>query len=121
MSAGLHLERRLHDLLQRAVDAVPDPQLVLEALEVDVGCAATYCVTQDPVDELDDRRVIDRRRQRCGGRLVVLVLQHFEIAFGLFDLVEQRLHRAVGRVIVTLDCVAERELAREHRDRCRTA
>ena len=47
MSAAFIFMRRLHDLLQRAVDAVPDAQLVLEALEMDVRRAALHGVGQD--------------------------------------------------------------------------
>ena len=57
----LHLERRLHDLEQRAVDAVAHPDLVLERLEVDVARAPLHRVGQDAVDQLDDRRVVDLR------------------------------------------------------------
>ena len=43
----LQLHRRLHDFLQRAVDAVAHAELVLEALEVDVRRAALDGVRED--------------------------------------------------------------------------
>ena len=64
MSAALSFERRLHDFLQRAVDAVAHAELVLEALEVNVRRAALHGVGEDGVDQLDDRRVVDCGRER---------------------------------------------------------
>ena len=78
MTAGTAL-RDGRGLLEHAVDAVADPHLVVLGLEVDVGGAALDGLRDDPVHELDDRRVlaagaeVDRRVlahvvQRRGGR-----------------------------------------------------
>jgi hypothetical protein len=48
----LHLHGRLHDLAQHAVDAVADPDLLLERLDVDVGRAALHGVRQQPLISL---------------------------------------------------------------------
>ena len=56
-----HLDGRLHDLLERAVDAVADAQLLLEALEVNVRRAFLERIGHDGVDKLDDRRFVDER------------------------------------------------------------
>ena len=69
----LELHRRLHHFLQRAVDAVADADLVLEALEVDVRRAALHRVGEDGVDQLDDRRVFHLRRERRRARLPLRV------------------------------------------------
>ena len=50
---------RAHDLVQHAVDAEPDPQVVLGRLDVDVGRAVLDRLGDEQVDELDDRRVLD--------------------------------------------------------------
>jgi hypothetical protein len=47
------LGRRGH-LVERAVDAVADAELVLERLEMDVGCLVLDRLLEDDVDELDD-------------------------------------------------------------------
>ncbi len=67
-------------LLEHAVDAVADAQLLLVGLEVDVGAAAVDGLLDDPLDHLDDRGVLaggaerDRRLlaevvERAGGLL----------------------------------------------------
>ena len=55
----LHLGRH-GNFLEDAVDAVPDPELVLEGLEMDVRGAEIDRVFQDLVDEANDRGVFGR-------------------------------------------------------------
>ena len=57
--ASLQLQRRVHHLVEDAVDAVADPVLLLVGLDVDVGGAALDGVGEDDVDQLDDRRLSD--------------------------------------------------------------
>ena len=57
--AGLDAARRAHHLVQHAVDAEPDAQVVLGRLDVDVGRAVADGLGDEQVDELDDRRVLD--------------------------------------------------------------
>ena len=71
--AGLDRLRRAHDLVQHAVDAEPDPQVVLGRLEVDVGGAVLDRLGDEQVDELDDRRVLDDLLDL--GEVVLLVLR----------------------------------------------
>jgi hypothetical protein len=75
----LHLGRRPHDLLEHAVDAVADADVLLVALEVDVGGAAGDGVVEDAVDQLDDRRLVDLRLERADADLLFL-LEHLDIA-----------------------------------------
>ena len=88
----LELQRRLHDFLQRAVDAVAHAQLVLEALEVDVRRAALHGVGEDRVDELDDRRVIHLRRRapRPTSSSSVSSTTSMSPSHALGDVLEQR-------------------------------
>ncbi len=117
MSAALSLIGRLHDFAERAVDAVANAQLVLEALEVDVRRAALHGVGHDRVDQLDDRRVIDRGRHRRRRDVVVRVLEHLNVAERIGgNVLEQRGHLDVRPFVVLLDEVAERELPGEHRE-----
>jgi hypothetical protein len=51
--------RRAHDLVQHAVDAEADAQVVLGRLDVDVRRAVLDRLGDEQVDELDDRRVLD--------------------------------------------------------------
>ena len=59
---------RAHDLVQHAVDAEPDPQVVLGRLDVDVGRAVLHRLGDQQVDELDDRRVLDDLVDAARGR-----------------------------------------------------
>src|SRR5690606_2572745 len=109
----LHLERRLHDLLEHAVDSVADPDLLFVWLDVDVGSAAHHGVGQDAVDELDDGRVVDLRLERGEADFFFLGLEDLDV-LGL-DLLEQLLEPLVRRFVVLLELLAERELARDDR------
>ena len=72
--AGVDLAGLGGHLVQDAVDAVAHPHLGLLRLDVDVGGAVTDRLGDQGVDELDDRRVV----QRVGGLEVVevLILSH---------------------------------------------
>jgi hypothetical protein len=57
------LAGRLYRLGQRAVDAVPHPDGVLEGLDVDIGGPLADALGDDPVDDLERpvRTLVDRR------------------------------------------------------------
>ena len=120
MSAALQLHRRLHDFLQRAVDAVAHADLVLEALEVDVRRAALHGVGEDGVDQLDDRRVV-HLRLRAPPRDILFALPRRprrRRRSELVDVVEQRRPSAARpplRRCFSIS-VAQRELARDDRE-----
>ena len=73
------LERRLHDLLQNAVDAVPHAQLVLEALEVNVRCSTRDGVGEERVDELDDWRFLDGDGERRRRHVLFDLLDELDV------------------------------------------
>ena len=73
--------------LQHAVDAEAHAQLVAVGREVDVGGALLDGLGDDPVDELDDRRVVGRLAQLDDlGAALLLLLD----AGRLDDVVEAR-------------------------------
>ena len=73
--AGDHPPRHGGRVVQDAVDAEAHAQLAAVGLEVDVGGALLDGLGDDPVDELDDRRVVGRLAQVDDlGRPVLLVL-----------------------------------------------
>src|SRR3989304_1137154 len=88
----LLLLRRLHDLLELAVNPVAHAELVLEALEVDVARAALHGVREKRVDELHDRRVVHRRREGGRRHLLFLVLHDLEglVAAPALQVLEER-------------------------------
>ncbi len=91
------LHRRLHHLVEHAVDAVADAEFLLVRLDVDVRRVALDGVGEDQVHELDDRRVLGLARQLADVD-VVLVLDQLEV----FD-VEVRHHvRERGGLVVVL-------------------
>jgi hypothetical protein len=47
---------------------------------VDVGRAALHRVGEDRVDQLDDRRVVDLRRECRGRHRLLLLLHHLDVA-----------------------------------------
>ncbi len=90
--------RRHRDLMQNAVDAITNAQIVLERLDVNVGGALDDRFADDLIDEFHDRSFRIVRIQIGAG---FRVLQHFERAVGLENLVEclrahavKRFHRA---------------------------
>ena len=113
----LELHRRLHDLLQRAVDAVAHADVVLEALEVDVRRAALHRIREDGVDELDDRRILHLRGERRGGDVLLLLLDDLDVAFHVVDDGQEVGDLRVGGALVQLlDRALERELAADDRE-----
>ena len=52
---------RRHHLVEHAVDAEPDPHVLLGGLDVDVRGPVADSLGHDRVHELDDRRVLERR------------------------------------------------------------
>ncbi len=66
------LQRRMHHVVEHAVDAEADAHLLLVRLDVDVGGAALERVDQQHVDEPDDRRVLAHPRQVREVDLVVV-------------------------------------------------
>ena len=86
----LHLHRRLHDLLQRAVDPVAHPDFLLVRLDVDIGHALLDGVREQAVDELHDRRGIDLGGER---RVVLVVLSSMtSTSSKIVPLVEASVH-----------------------------
>ncbi len=55
---GAHAAREGDRLAQRSVDAVPNPDVVLLRLDVDVGRTAADALREDAVHDLDDRGVL---------------------------------------------------------------
>ena len=52
-----HLHRRMHHVIQNAVDAETDAKIFFVRLDVNVRCAAAKRVDQQNIDEANDRRV----------------------------------------------------------------
>ena len=111
-----HFQWRLHDFSQGTVNAIADTQLSLETLEVDVGSSLVYRIHEDGINELDDRRFINLRRQHARILHLLLRIQHFHIFFfGRRDILQHRLHVDFVRFVVLLDRGLHRVLARQHR------
>ena len=109
---GLEAGRRLHDLVQDAVDAVADPEGLLVRLDVDVRGPLLDGVGEDQVHQLDDRGILGRLPQ-LGDVDVVVPLPE-----GLDVLVVEVLHDVLdhaGRVVVLVDGVLDGGLRRHHR------
>ena len=91
------------DLVQHAVDAVADPQVVLGRLDVDVGRAVLDRLGDQQVDEPDDRGVLDRPRSAGQVVLVVaLVVRHrggevVQLAVGAAEPVDRAQQVVAGR------------------------
>ena len=49
----------IDDVVERTVDAEPDPQVAVGRLDVDVGGPVGHGLGDEQIDELDDRRVLD--------------------------------------------------------------
>ena len=88
------LHRRLHDVVENAVDAVADAQLLLVRLDVDVAGALLDRRHQDDVHQLDDRRFLALLGERLGADLLEL-LEDLDVV----GVVERRhlLERLAGR------------------------
>ena len=79
--------------VQRAVDPVADPDLVLERLNVNVAGAPLHRVGEDAVDQLDHRRVVDLGLDRG---FLVLLLQHLDVVGQPLHVLEDGLELHVG-------------------------
>ncbi len=69
----LQLQRRLHDFMQHAVDAITDPEGLLVGLDVDVGGLFLDGIGQDQVDQLDDRSILAGLLEFAGVDLFAVV------------------------------------------------
>ena len=108
-----HLERRPHDLQQRAVDPVAHPDLVLERLDVDVAGAPLDRLDQQSVDQLHHRRVLELR---LGDGLFFLLFDDLEVLAGRLHVLEEALELLlVVGLVVLLDQSAEGELTGDDR------
>src|SRR5258705_176169 len=58
--------RQVHHFLQQPVEAVPDDDVVLGGLDVDVARAALERALDDEIDQVDDRRRLGRRALERG-------------------------------------------------------
>ena len=111
--AGDHAPRHGRGVLEHAVDAEAHAQLAAVGREVDVGRALLDGLGDDPVDELDDRRVVGRLAQVDDlGCACLLLLDEG----GLHDVVEARQARDErGDVLARGDRRADL-VAAHHRD-----
>ncbi len=115
-----HAELRRHgDLVQDAVDAVSDAQVVFERLDVDVGGALDDGFADDLVDELDDARLGVVARDVLRELIVLVVvgargLENFLERFRA-DAVERLdgAHELAARDDVPLELAAAELLLRE--------
>ena len=91
------LHRRRHDVVEDAVDAEPDAELLLVRLDVDVAGALLDRRHQHQVDEPDDRRLAALLLERGDVDLLEL-LEHLDVVVD---------HRGVSsRALVTISSVA---------------
>ena len=91
------LHRRLHDVVENAVDAVADAQFLLVRLDVDVARALLDRRHQDHVHQLDDRRFLALLGERLGADLFEL-LEDLDVAgVGQHRHVLERLARDLER------------------------
>ena len=90
MMAFLQLHGRLHHLVEHAVDAEADAELLLVGLDVDVGGPLLDGVEQDQVHQLDDRRLGGAVLEVDGVEVVVAALdeRHLGVVEAHHDLVE---------------------------------
>ena len=92
----LEPQRRLHHLVQHAVDAEPDAERLLVRLDVDVAGALADGVGQDGVHELHDRGFLGRFLQLAQVDVVV-VLDQLDVLVA-----ELREHLVEVRVVVVV-------------------
>ena len=90
--------RRLH-LVEGAVHAVADLEVVFEGLDVDVGRAVHDALVEDHVDELDDGVVV--RRAFEGGHVVRVALEALVALHALAEALEHVRH-GIARIAVVL-------------------
>src|SRR5690606_26060441 len=86
----------------------------LVALEVDVRGSARDGIVQDPVDQLDDGRLLDLHLEGTLADVLLFLLDQLDLAVDV-ELLEEVLHPLVGEIVLALDHLAESELARDDR------
>src|SRR4029077_11172612 len=82
----------------------------LEALEMNIRGASLQRVGHNGVDELYDRRLVDKRGAHVRS-VFVLALENLDVI--VFEVREEVLHLGFARSIELLDRVAQSELARD--------
>ena len=107
----LELHRRLHRLVEHAVDPVAHAEGLLVGLDVDVRCALLDRLRQHQVHELDDGSVLGFLGERVDVDVVRVVdevdVRVVEVPHHLFE--------RGGLVVVLLDRAPDRLLGRDHR------
>ena len=96
-------------LLQGAVDAEADPDAVVARLDVHVGRAVADGLGQDPVDDLDDGRVVGHRGRRRAGRRATRFLEPSTDTNAAIEVVD-----AADRAVVAVDRPADVAQRRDH-------
>ena len=79
----LQLHRRRHHVVEDAVDAEPDPELLLVGLDVDVGGAPLEGVHEQHVGELDDRSLFRRLAELPEVDLVLFLPDRLDVRLGV--------------------------------------
>ena len=77
----LHLHRRLHDLVERSVQPITYPDFFLIRFNVYVGDALRDRVGEEAVDELDDRRGVDRSLESRKIFVLLFIFDELEVFF----------------------------------------
>ena len=116
------LHRRVHDAVEHAVDAVPDPVLLLVRFDVNVAGAFLHRRHQQHVDQPDDRRFLALPHQRVDTDLLE-VAEHLHVGISpdrhLVEHARGHLECAfAGRLgharVVLLDGLLDGRLGRHH-------
>ncbi|CAB4879520.1 unannotated protein [freshwater metagenome] len=111
--AGHHATRDRRRLLEDAVDPQAHAQIASVRLEMDVRCPALDALGDDPIDQLDQRRVVGAVTQLDDLRILVLLIDQCR---GLNDFVESGEPRDQGLDVVTRRYCRAHVVSREHRD-----
>src|ERR1700730_7436753 len=107
----LQLHRRLHRLVEHAVDAVADAEVLLVRLDVDVARALLDRVEQDQVHELDHWRIL---RALLDIEDVLLVLGVVDLDLVLVDPLHHLVVRGTALGVVLLQALLDRLLGGDH-------
>jgi hypothetical protein len=92
--------------------AVADPDVVLEALEMDVRRTLLHRVGEDGVEQLDDRRVLHLRRELRGRLVLFLLLEDLHVVADVVDDRHEVGDLRIDRTLVQLlDDALEREFS----------
>ena len=113
-------QRRVHHLVEDAVDAVPDAVLLFVGLDVDVGGAAFDGVGEDDVHQAHHGRLVRLLFEGVDIKFFGLVVEHLEIATAPAGTVVEVFHdllqlEGVGRAVVAVDRRTDLRLGGEHR------